>query len=140
VCVCTAVTSFADALLHCSEMDREKMRLEVEEKKIINEVKKLAKEGQMVCLIEWQKLLFSPKSDLDRVTGCGENLCAQSRADEELHHQVHQNASTTASCQFAHRNAEVDTVDVRRHARSCQSARKPLAVTCDVIAFFECRQ
>ena len=30
------------------EMDREKMRLEAEEQKIIREIKKMAKEGQMV--------------------------------------------------------------------------------------------
>lgn len=39
------------------EMDREKMRLEAEEQKIIREIKKMAKEGQMV-----RKLLSGPRT------------------------------------------------------------------------------
>lgn len=31
------------------DLDREKMKMEQQEKKIIGDIKKLAKEGQMVC-------------------------------------------------------------------------------------------
>lgn len=32
------------------DLDREKQKMEQQEKKIINDIKKLAKEGQMVCI------------------------------------------------------------------------------------------
>lgn len=33
------------------DLDREKMKMEQQEKKVINDIKKLAKEGQMVSLL-----------------------------------------------------------------------------------------
>lgn len=41
------------------DLDREKQKMEQQEKKIINDIKKLAKEGQMVCIL---LLSISPMS------------------------------------------------------------------------------
>jgi len=105
------------------ELDRERTKLEQSEKKLIADIKKSAKDGQLVSSLENERGPLSLTLGLECVQSHGEG----SGPDTTLRPEVLPNADPASGCWPTYTNSTVEPTNGGGHARSHSGTLLPIA-------------